>query len=763
MITPLDILAEALRAAGAYQRGAEAPPETIVWCDVGGEFALVLPLLRALVPGLLTFGDYDPATRTGPALWLRAAAARQVPGVEWPQGEPPIVYLPGYGREVLRGADDCPGDLAPLVWFAVAGVFFSQPKQARDWTLRSFLAAQGSPVGLDIPEDKATREALTRAAGRLFAEPVDMLHGRRWSAAELDMLLVPDAVADVLRWMDGTLTQEAEPTRFDAFAALAVRQLAFDPRKKSRHDAAARLARREKGWAKVWDRFAEARNGYDGVVALLRKEEPDSLVEGLEAYPIVNTRAETELRTALHRLEDAPADRATKSILDFEQRHAWRRSTVWARRGEARLAEALGHLAVLARASPLPAHDARAMADAYAAEGWAVDAAALAALDLVRHGEDREAVVVALRAVHLPWLDTGASALQALAARGGVPFAQPEALTMQPGRVALLFVDGLRMDLAHRLAARLRDAGARVSAEWRWSGFPTATATCKPLASPATKLLAAGPPETLAPTYEGKVVDKRALTKAIEAVGWTCGENTDGSAPIWLEGRSIDSAGESNGAGLVFMVESILDDIAERALRLARQGRRVRIVTDHGFLLMPRGLPQAELVTGLVEPAGKARRVALLKEGAPTGYPCLPWTWDSGVLMATATGVRAFYKGEEYAHGGVSPQECVLPVLEVTTDSGDTGPRVALDAPRWRGLMVKVRAVGGANLMADVRVGSDTSGPSALVKGPKALDDAGEASLGVDTDYEGQTLCIVVHRPEAPDDVLAKLVTRAGG
>ena len=89
---------------------------------------------------------------------------RHISGLDWPQDEPVIIYLPVCGRERLRGAGDCSQDLAPLVWFAVAGNFFGQPKQARDWTLRGFLAAQGSPVGLDIPEDKATREALARAA-----------------------------------------------------------------------------------------------------------------------------------------------------------------------------------------------------------------------------------------------------------------------------------------------------------------------------------------------------------------------------------------------------------------------------------------------------------------------------------------------------------------------------------------------------------------------------------------------------------------------
>src|SRR6516225_2530949 len=69
--------------------------------------------------------------------------------------------------------------------------------------------------------------------------------------------------------------------------SLATKQLGFDPRKKSRQDAAACLARREKGWAKVWNRFEAVANGYESVVSLLRLEEPHSMVEGLDAYPRV--------------------------------------------------------------------------------------------------------------------------------------------------------------------------------------------------------------------------------------------------------------------------------------------------------------------------------------------------------------------------------------------------------------------------------------------------------------------------------------------
>jgi hypothetical protein len=762
MTTPLDALANALCAAAEFQQAAEASPEAVLWCDPGRDFAPVLPALRARLPHVLTLGEYDPSTRTGPALWLRAVAVRQVESITWPVGEPPIIYLPGHGREVLRGAEDCPAELAALVWFAVSGVFFGQPKQSRDWTLRAFLAAQGSPVGLNVPEDKATREALSRAATRLFTEPVVALAGKQWDAAALDGLLVEDPVADMLAWIDGSLTPEADPARFEAFSTLSAKQFSLDPRKKSRQDAAARLARREKAWGKVWGRFEEANGGYDGVVKLLGFEEPPQadLLNVPTAYPKENARREDGLRSALKALRETPADKAALTIRELEKAHGWRRETVWAKRGDARLAQALAHLIVMVDAVQLPAHDAEAMASVYVTEGWKADSAALAALDLARNGEDRGAVVAAVRAVYLPWLDGGASALQALVAAGKAPLAHPKTPPQPPTGAVLLFVDGLRMDLAQRLSIMLRQHGASVSVDHRWSGFPTVTATCKPLVSPAAGLLSAGPPDAMMPSYEGKAVVKPVLIKAIEAAGWSCAGSLLPDVPVWQETGRFDEEGHALGARLAERVDNGLAEVAATVLKLVQQGRRVRIVTDHGWLLMPEGLPYAALTAGLVEPSGKANRVALLKEGAPTGYPRVPWSWDTAIQFATPPGVRAFYNGTEYAHGGISPQECILPVLDVT---GEGAAKSITLTARWRGLMVRVKVEGGEGLMVDVRLGADTSGETVLIKGPKGLDDAGEANLGVNSDYEGQAVCVVLYKSNAPQDVVAKLVTKAGG
>jgi len=95
-------------------------------------------------------------------------------------------------------------------------------------------------------------------------------------------------------------------------------------------------------------------------------------------------------------------------------------------------------------------------------------------------------------------------ALQKLAADGKAPFAEPVKPPAPPKRAALLFVDGLRLDLAQQLGALLRAKGATATVGCTWSGFPTIKATCKGLASPAASLLAAASADGLVACLEGK-------------------------------------------------------------------------------------------------------------------------------------------------------------------------------------------------------------------------------------------------------------------
>jgi hypothetical protein len=295
MTTPLDALIDALARAAEYNPATETPPEAVLWCDERGEFAPLLPALRARLPQLLTYGTFDAETRTGPAVWLRAATAGALPEVALADGAVPIVYLPGASREVLRAAEDCPPLLRPLVWFAVAGNFFGHVN-GKDWTLRGFLAAERGPLRLDVPDDDVTRTALGHAAVRLFATRLEELRGRRLDVDALHALLAPDLAADMLDWLEGGLEAKAEPARFAAFVAQAKKEFGFDPTQQSRHDGAVQLSAGTGGWSKVWNRFA-ASNGlaHPNVVRLLEVLEPADLLADRAAYPRLNRRGEVEL------------------------------------------------------------------------------------------------------------------------------------------------------------------------------------------------------------------------------------------------------------------------------------------------------------------------------------------------------------------------------------------------------------------------------------------------------------------------------------
>jgi hypothetical protein len=320
MTTPLDTLIAALEDASGYNAAAESPSEAIIWCDANRDFVPLLPILRERLPHLLSHGEFDVATRTGPAVWLRAAIARALADLKLPQNVVAIVYLPGIGRETLRGAEDCPPLLQPLVWFTVAGSLFGHVN-GKDWTLRGFLAAERGILKLEIDDDQATRAALAHAAVRFCTRPVEELRGKRWDADALNALLAPDLAADMLDWMDGALDPTADAGRFAAFAGLAGKELGFDPIKLSRQDAARRLAQHEGKWSAVWTRFASS-TGHDGVVRLLATEEPPDLLADKGAYPRLNATEEKKLREELLQLLNLPLAETRARILEIDRAHA---------------------------------------------------------------------------------------------------------------------------------------------------------------------------------------------------------------------------------------------------------------------------------------------------------------------------------------------------------------------------------------------------------------------------------------------------------
>ncbi len=93
------------------------------------------------------------------------------------------------------------------------------------------------------------------------------------------------------------------------------------------------------------------------------------------------------------------------------------------------------------------------------------------------------------------------------------------------------------MDLAGELVELLKKEGLAVKLNWTWSGFPTVTATCKPLVSPVASMLF-GPPSTsdvLPQSPEAKPATKPVLFKLMKSEGWETDSQLLPDGKLWAE------------------------------------------------------------------------------------------------------------------------------------------------------------------------------------------------------------------------------------
>jgi hypothetical protein len=771
--TVLDRLIGALGRAARYVPGAEEPPAVVLWPDGEGEWRPLLSRLRSRLPQLLTLGPYDPEARTGPAIWVKCVLAETIPEPKVPNGEIPILYLSGVARQTLRASEECPRELQPLVELLYRGTVFLQ-KNGRDWTVEAFLvAAEG--LGLDVARDARSREAMLGALEALGETRVADLTGKRLDAEDFDRLLVEDPERDLLSWLSEPEASRAgwDEARWSAFRARCRVEYGFDPESDGPLVAGEKLGLHEVDrWKKAWRRFGEAPSSFPGIRDLLERAKPiGTILFDPEPWPDENRRAEEELRSSLSSLAAlAPAD-ARARIRALEVTHGTRRSWVWARLDESPLARALKALVRLAdqTEAAFGGDGPESMAALYRDGGWGADDRALAALAEVGRAEDFQAVAAALRAIYMPWLEASAERFQQevdknrLPGKDGLPF-----IEASEGE-CLIFVDGLRFDLGVRLAGLLEANGLEVDSGWRWAALPTMTATGKPAVSPLAGLLTgtAGA-DGFCPSLGGAPLTTTRLRTALVQRGYQVLDEESGDEPRtpaprgWAEIGELDEMGHSlSPERFARALIEELRRLAERVERLLAAGwKRVRIVTDHGWLLLPGGLQKAVLPAGLAAERG-ARCVRLV--GEPTEpLSRFPWHWNSADSFATPTGARAFVAGTTYAHGGVSLEECVLPDLKVTRRAGSRSEPPVIGEVRWTGLRCRVQvrnAPTGARI--DLRRQA-MQAKSSVAAEAKNLDAEGKGALIVPDDaLTGEAVLVVLL--DAEGRVLAKTPTAIGG
>ena len=775
----LDHLLKAVCDAAVFNPEVQVAPACILWPDSDRQWEAGIPVLQADLPQLMILGDYAPEKRTGPAIWLRCVITGKALEVSLPEDVTPIFYLPGVSRQDLRAIESCPDHLKPLAELQYRGVIWSQIN-AKDWTILAYLKSDQGGLGLDVAQDNDTRNAMQLALDPLLDEDVALLKGKRLDKDYFNTLLMDDPIRDLLQWLDqGDAFQASrDENEWKAFVDVCKSKLAFNPQNEGVLAGLTQFANHEGPWRAVWERYCEAPNRYPDIPAKIRKCRPpvfdlftDETVAG--GWPQWNEYAEEKLHGGLMALAETPAHEARTRIEELEQQHRGRRTLVWAELGDAPLARALEHLAIIAEStkSSLAAGSVDDLAAGYRSHGWRVDDGVIGALALVDSPADFKAVTTAIRSVYLPWVEESARYLQKLvdgASYPGGTCRTVKATPFSPGD-CVMFVDGLRFDAGKRLVESLEACGLEVSEEPTWTALPSVTATGKAAVSPVRDSIR-GVEDS--PDFEPSVADTGQslkggyhLKKLLTDAGWSIlghSADGDGQGMAWCEFGDIDHEGHDRGWKLAKHIDTLILEIRDRIKGLLAAGwKRVRVVTDHGWLLLPGGLPKIDLSSALVE--SKWGRCASLKPGASTEERLYPWYWNPEQYFALADGVCCFRKGEEYTHGGLSLQECLTLQLTVTGgESAQVAVPVEFTEVAWKGLRCTVAVDGNfPDLSVDIRSQAGNSSSSVVV-GVKPLKDNGTASMVVeDEDMEGREAMVVLI--DTNGALVAQIATVIGG
>jgi hypothetical protein len=738
-MTLLQRLIEQITEKSQFQAGQEISPLCILWTDKGREWEAFLPILDAAGLDIFILGDYSPEKKSGPApyiLWsLTHAGIHSIP----------LVYLPGFGVEELKATDSCSPSIQPLAALRYQSTVFSHPN-GKDWSLSGWFSS-ATGAALNLQDSDQARTMLRSSFRYLLQKPLEELRDTIWTTENLTGTVVCDPVLSALKWLGGGKT--AVPTEdWAAFTEKAKKEFGFIPEKQSTVEVAARLASgTEKKLDPLWARFSENPSRYPLVISLLGSLVvptysgdlliPPDFGRYPQWYKKLHETLASELR-ALGTIIDQfqLISRLNKLWGDFHELE----SSLWAAQAPIPLLPLLKDLSALAVAvQKKPTnHDWPALVAWYSSSGMEADRLVLKLMGWKQDLGLRTSLQAILQNLYLPWLE----ALTRIVEQAYM--AQPEYFTQPPlgsslpyiTHEAVLFVDALRMDLGSSLGQMLKDKGLSVEITPGVTVLPTTTSTAKAAVSPLRSHLQGGDLNTddAYPILDGKACNADVLRKGLEERGWSIlkPDNLTLVQYGWMENNDLDSRGHEGT--LQDQVTSTLDSLVYTIQKLLERGwERVRVVTDHGFLLVPLGLPKTNLPPVLVE--SKGGRAAIMKLSSQAPNLPVPWFWDPVQNYNLAPGISTFYQSN-FAHGGLSLQELVVPTLLVTANSSGSAARNSpVDATLiWKGLRLRIGMdEHPENWSMDLRH-SAVDPATSLLGGKRPL----ASSIAVDDDHQGK-------------------------
>ena len=765
-----DKVIQALKQAGQHNSSIMVKPEVILWPDPECQWVDVMPLLQAQLPQLLVYGQYETAKKQGPAIWLKCMIAKTLPEADWDVDCTPIIYMPGITKADFRNVEKANLDLQPLIEYQYTGTLFLQ-ENGKEWTILAFVENATTGLGLSIAKDSGTKYALKKALPTIFQD-ADVLQGK--TIIDQDYLtsqLFPDIIPSVLKWMckGDTFLQNMDAGKRDLFAQLCKSQYDFDPDYKNIKGIAEKLGAQRYEWIHVWQMYANAPKKFPEIAELLRLAKPDDLGVDMfalpqESWPQVNEQQEDELRLALVKAAKLQPRDALASFKVLEKTHKIRCSWVWNELGEAPLANALPSLIQLAEKATehFPFSNLEDLKVYYISFGYVVDQAMRKTLAAVKTEKDKTVIKSLIKIIYQPWLETVTNKFQTLIANDASVFTSQTSQTETENFV--LFVDAFRFELAEEFCKRMIAQHFKVTLESGWSAIPSLTPTAKPNASPvaAAVSITSEINEFRPQLLSGKELQTAAFREALTAANFTFiskSEDINPEVSCWQEIGNIDTKGHEEQSDMVKRIDELFDQVQEVLDIAFEKGiKRIKIVTDHGWLLLPGGLPKTQLNVGLTET--RWGRCALIKEGAITDLLHLPWRWNPSVFIAYAPGISFFKANQEYAHGGISLHECLVPTIIIENDNSKK-TIAKIQSVKWVNLKCAVETENATDdFTIDIRTKYNDEDSSIVVSTRKTVKE-NKGTVMVKDDAETQSATIVLL--DTIGRIIDKKLTTVGG
>ncbi len=141
--------------------------------------------------------------------------------------------------------------------------------------------------------------------------------------------------------------------------------------------------------------------------------------------------------------------------------------------------------------------------------------------------------------------------------------------------------------------------------------------------------------------------------------------------------------------------------------------------------------------------------------GAQHAYPMTSWFWDSAEGIVLAPGISCFTAGMEYAHGGLTLQEALIPSLTIDAKRKAAAMSIVVKELKWAGLRLNVILEGAEGLTVDLRSKVADASSSFAASPSKAASNGQKTSLLVADDEALGTAAFMV-LINAKDDVIYK-------